>query len=196
MATVCILSRIRTAAWSVVTTSVLVPETTPKDIPNLALSTEILENWQGRFYHKRTMTNYFRPGHSVVHERFGDETVAVNLNKGLYYSLRGTANLIWLLAVNGWSQEQILKQVCASYLGDPSDIGIAVATFVDELVTEQLLVPAAASGEADGTTPALGSGAFIKPVLEKYGELEELLKVDPIHQGDELGWPTTRPPGG
>jgi hypothetical protein len=140
------------------------------------------------------MKEYFRQKTSVVHENFGDETVIVNLDTGCYYSLQNAAGSIWELAVGGKSRSQILHDVCAAYSGERSEIAASTAAFLEELLTEQLLDAAEDCEHSNGHAIAMAGGPFAKPYLQKYTDMEELLELDPIHEIDEAGWPSAKPP--
>lgn len=140
------------------------------------------------------MSVHFRPMSSVVHEQFGDETVVVNLDSGCYYSLQGAADAIWMLAVAGQSRPQILEAVGTAFSGDGNEIARATDAFLNELVAEALLEQA--DGDSATAPPDLAGGPFVTPVLQKYADMAELLQLDPIHQVDEFGWPSAKPPTG
>ena len=52
---------------------------------------------------------------AVIYEEFGDEIVAVNLDTGIYYSLRGSAYEIWLILKTDASTEEVLDALLAKY---------------------------------------------------------------------------------
>src|SRR5277367_1842346 len=114
------------------------------------------------------MPDCFQLKNSVVHERFGDETVIVNLDTGRYYSLPVVADAIWALAASGHSQQQVLEGVCAAFSGDPTEITTATADFLDQLVAEELLERVDRGVSSDAKPPAICGGQFVKPYLQKY----------------------------
>lgn len=140
------------------------------------------------------MQERFCPRKSVVYERFGDETVIVNLETGCYYSVQNTADAIWTMAVNGRSRSEILKHVTAQCSSDTLECATATTAFLDELLNEKLLDMTDVVRPTDGITLAFPHGAFIQPQLQKYTDMEELLQLDPIHEIDELGWPSAKTP--
>jgi len=138
------------------------------------------------------MDAYFRPKKSVIHEKFDDETVIVNLETGCYYSLQGTGDAVWALAASGLSEPQIVSRCCESFRGEPDVIRQAISAFVESLVREALLERSDTAGNAP--LQQFAGGAFMTPSLQKYTDMEELLQLDPIHEVDELGWPSAKPP--
>jgi len=128
----------------------------------------------------------------VVMESFEGELVLVQMKSGNYYSLQGSAPLIWELIDRGSSLEAIGDLLVERHNGDADVIRRSVQDLVDELVAESLLVPlsgaprpssAKSSGVLDLDAP------FVLPVLERYTDMQELLLLDPIHDVDETGWP-------
>lgn len=133
----------------------------------------------------------FQTKSSVVHEKFDDETVTVNLETGCYFSLRGSADAIWSLAAAGVSQSDIVSRLCTSYVGDAETIRSATDAFLDRLVEEALLERT--DREALEPAIALEGGPFEPPALQKYTDMEELLQLDPVHEVDQMGWPNAKP---
>jgi hypothetical protein len=134
---------------------------------------------------------------STVHERFGDETVILNLDSGSYYSAQGTATAIWSLVSDGASEAAILRRMRAQYAGDDDEIASATAKFLDQLVTESLVEPDNVVHSGDEQEPSVDGApgkadAFSLPLLQKYTDMEEMLLLDPIHEVDEQGWPSAR----
>lgn len=133
----------------------------------------------------------FQPKSSVVHEKFDDETVTVNLETGCYFSLKGSADAIWALAAAGHSQSQIVARLRESYDGDATEIEATTTAFLNRLVEESLLERA--NGETSTAAVALEGGLFVPPSLQKYTDMEELLQLDPVHEVDHMGWPNAKP---
>jgi hypothetical protein len=142
------------------------------------------------------MIRSFKLKPSTVHERFGDETVILNLDSGSYYSAQGTGTEIWSLVSDGASEATILQRMCAEYAGSGEEIAGATAAFLNQLVAESLVEPAIADGEAEHAPASAGApskaNAFSAPLLQKYTDMEEMLLLDPIHEVDEHGWPSAR----
>jgi hypothetical protein len=131
----------------------------------------------------------------TVHEWFGDETVIMNLDSGNYYSAQGLSDFIWNLVCDGASEAGILRRIKAEFSGNGDEISRATAQFLDKLVDEAL-VEAQYVAEGDGVqvenNPAEPAKVFSVPLLQKYTDMEEMLLLDPIHDVDEHGWPSTR----
>jgi hypothetical protein len=144
------------------------------------------------------MIRYFKLKPSVVHEKFGDETVIVSLDSGSYYSAQGTGGVIWNLVSEGSSERNIVRHIRAEFNGDSDEISRATANFLDQLIEESLVSPEYVD-DGDGSSLAHSVGkpdqVFVTPLLQKYTDMEEMLMLDPIHEVDEQGWPSTiKPP--
>lgn len=133
---------------------------------------------------------------NVAAEIMSDEVMIVNLELGHYYSLRSTGAEVWGLVEQGFTPAEITRLLEARYQGDPAQMKQAVVSFLEELKSEQIIIPRTS---APGNTPAPASNGktsvgaatvFAPPALEKYTDMQELLQVDPIHDvDDEQGWP-------
>jgi len=138
------------------------------------------------------MTRTFKPKPSIVHEKFGDETIIVNLDSGSYYSIQAVASVIWGFVVDGVSEADILRRIKAEFAGSGDAISSGTTEFLDRLVAESLVNVedmADGVGEHEAGVP---DKVFSVPVLQKYTDLDEMLLLDPIHEVDEQGWPTVR----
>ncbi len=128
----------------------------------------------------------------VVMESFEGELVLVHMKSGNYYSLQGSAPMIWDLIDRGSSLEDIGDQLVARYPNEAGEIRRSAQDLVQELAAESLIVPlAGASTPASTDRPSLleSGTTFVPPRLERYTDMQELLLLDPIHDVDETGWP-------
>lgn len=131
----------------------------------------------------------------VIAESVDGELLIINLRNGIYYSSDGTGDQIWPLLVAHASLSDIAAWLSARYSADVSEVQRAVLTFADELEREELVVPHP-GGDLPATPPETLNGvAFKAPVLHKYTDFQDLLRLDPIHDVDPTaGWPKVKPP--
>lgn len=132
----------------------------------------------------------------VSAEKIDDEVMIVSLDKGDYYSLTGVAAEVWQMIADGLSENAMRERIRAAYRGDPAEMQTSLASFIDELQKEQIIVvdeqPAA---DQSSTTETIANDdhdlpEFSQPLLEKYTDMQMLLLIDPIHEvNDEHGWP-------
>lgn len=131
---------------------------------------------------------------NVVYEIIEGEAVIVNLRKGYYYSLQAAGVNIWDAIAQGFSANEVIKNLSMYYDAKPQDIESAVTDLISKFTEEKLIVPRKPD-EPAGTLDkgsALHSGAkvkFIQPVFERFTDMEDVLLLDPIHDVDERGWP-------
>jgi len=140
-----------------------------------------------------TSGGYALSTRDVVVEAFPDETVAVNLATGRYYSLDLATVAVFELVTAGHSVGDIAAHLAAAHGADPATVESDVAAFVQQLLDQELVV-AADSGAPRGPLPAPTASAasatpYRAPTLAVYSDMEDLLLLDPIHDVDETGWP-------
>lgn len=141
------------------------------------------------------MGNYRINRPKVVADIFQDEAVAVNFDTGRYYGLSGTALAVWQSLEGNSEAGGIAAELSRRYMAEESQLQADIDAFLDRLVREGLivaeeLVRSAGTGEAaDGPARA----AWVKPELQVYEDMQDLLLLDPIHDVDETGWPAKKP---
>jgi len=122
-------------------------------------------------------------GSKVSHECVDGEVIVINMDNGTYYSIRDSGADVWQLIDAGWNRDEVLALVAVEYCDAAS---AAISLFLDELVSEGLVIDAAASKQARSVElPA----SFLTPRLEKFTDLQDLLLLDPIHEVGVAGWP-------
>ncbi len=113
-------------------------------------------------------------------DKFENETIIVDFETGIYYSLRGSACFIWECCENGLDDQSIKSMF--TNLSDDQEIQIS--TFVKELRDANLIVK---TDEKEHSDPSPQD--FTEILFEQYKDMEELIMLDPIHEVDEKGWP-------
>jgi len=131
---------------------------------------------------------------TVVSETIDGEVVMINLESGSYYSTDRIGAEIWSFIEQGTTPGEISHSMAQRYEGSPKDIEVAVLAFMKQLKEEKLIV-AHEGGEAvpNSIAPppaAAGRIPFVRPSVQKYDDMQELLLADPIHDFDEAGWPS------
>lgn len=134
---------------------------------------------------------------AVIAEVIDGEAIIVNLDSGAYYSLRDSACAIWELVAQQMTIPQVVQTLATRYAGPQEAIAAGVTALVEQMLAEQIILPAAA--ESSSGSPALppnGAGdlpPFQPPALEKFTDMADLLLLDPIHEVDAMGWPHPAP---
>lgn len=144
------------------------------------------------------MTNRFRLKQSVSTERLDGETIAIDFRSGRFYSFReSAADILWL----------ICNRVDVSYfdgvvrrhfqlINDSGSIGLEIRAFIETLAGLDLIEPD--DSPEDITQVDVGAlnlpddyerSEWRSPLLISNDQLTDLLKIDPIHDVSEGGWP-------
>lgn len=129
----------------------------------------------------------------VVAETIEDEVIVIHLKTGTYYSLRKSGAAVWQLIESGASVEESATAIESRYEGDPELIARSVAELVEQLVSEDLVVPGNPPAEAPPPRNGGGNGSrepFEVPRLEPYIDMQALIQLDPVHETDDRGWPS------
>jgi hypothetical protein len=132
----------------------------------------------------------------VVHETIEDEVLIINTESGAYYSLRGSAASIWSGIERGLSGPMLRAALLRRYTAGEAEIAAAIDPFVAELLAEDIVVLADAPN-VETPLPAVDLAEappepFVRPAIEKFSEMADLLTLDPIHDVDAAGWPYTK----
>jgi hypothetical protein len=122
----------------------------------------------------------------IIFEEFDGDLVVLNMTSGQYFGFNTSAAAVWAAMMSGVSP--------ADLAGIGPDEG-AIASFVDKLMTLELIIPDPETKPV--TTTLLGEAekaAMVEnpsaPVVEVYDDLADLIVADPIHDVDqEAGWP-------
>jgi hypothetical protein len=138
---------------------------------------------------------------NIVHENIDGETVILNLDTGNYYSVVDVGADIWEYIVKGAPAGEILSLILANYDCSRGDEESAVHSFLGELQQEGLIVALNDQVTAGSAVqevkieliPREIKASFKAPALNKYTDMQDLLLLDPIHEVDAAGWPSTKP---
>jgi hypothetical protein len=131
----------------------------------------------------------------VVREHFADETILINMDTCVYFSLNEAAREAFKLLEAGHAAEVVADALARDYAVDTTSVPDAVRGLVDELVREGLLEPADASDAPPPPAPSAGGPrrALAAPAIARYTDMQDLLLLDPIHDVDATGWPAQAP---
>ena len=145
------------------------------------MSEQLGENWY----------SVMRP--SVASEIIEGEAVIMDLRSGHYFCARDTGALIWDWLDTGHSDRQVAQRLAALCHIEETEAEAAVFTFISVLLAKNLVShsaarEAAAAPEPESNTPM----AFIPPAIEEFTDMSNLLRLDPIHDVAEVGWPVRR----
>ena len=134
---------------------------------------------------------------TVINETIENESVIINLDNGFYYSLESVGAEIWDALDKHISLSDICTGLAKKYNIEKDTAESTVNEFITQLIKENLIVPLSESERTTNNLTCLfrgrASAQFSKPVLNKFGDMQDLLLLDPIHEVDEAGWPHSKP---
>lgn len=133
----------------------------------------------------------------VVLEHFDDETVLINMQTCVYYSLSPSGCEVWKLVEAGHDTAAVIANLARRHSTDEATVAAQVTALLAQLVEEGLIELSTATA-APAEPPPLPSPSserppFIEPRLSRYSDMQDLLLLDPIHDVDASGWPNSRP---
>lgn len=115
-------------------------------------------------------------------EDFGDEIVVIHNDSGVFYSLKGRAVAVWRGLAAGLDTAALDATLRAT---SPEEAD-TVQRMLAELESKGIAVPAASPtcGVPDLAASGLGPARF-----ESNSDFDDLIRLDPIHDVADSGWP-------
>ena len=133
-------------------------------------------------------TQYSVDEEHVIFEEIDNEMVVINLLTGCYYSLNRDAALAWRLVSNGFAISDIVELGADGHGSER--LVEALRNIVRDFEAERLLhkAPCAVDRNREAID-GLDVAAIRNPAMQKHEDIQEMLKLDPIHEVTDLGWP-------
>jgi hypothetical protein len=133
---------------------------------------------------------------SVIFERFDEELVAINMDKGTYHSMAGSAADAFVLLAEEATAGELAGALTSKYAATAEQIATALAPFLEQLRDEQLIVSVETRKPRDPLQIAGNESGlpFAAPSLQAFRDLEGLLLLDPVHEVGDEGWPPPSEP--
>lgn len=125
----------------------------------------------------------------LIHETIDKETVVIDSESGIYFSITGSGYLVIQLLDQGASAEGLTARLAAAFGLDPAALRPQIEDFVTQLLTEEIIVPTADAADTSVEPVLAEDEAYTPPVLEKFTDMHDLLLMDPIHEVSDAGWP-------
>ena len=121
-----------------------------------------------------------------IHEVVEDEVIIINMEKGHYYNIKGTAKKVFVDLINGVKPHELCK-----FNQWDKKIEEKLGQFIKTLMQENIIE---VSQKNKGTHANISSIAILNldedMMLHTYTDMEEILGLDPIHEVDhQEGWP-------
>jgi len=136
---------------------------------------------------------YAKFDNNILSDVFGEEVVLVNLDSGMYYSLRGSATQIWIRLFNQYSLIEILADLIQIYQVTENQLIADINLFVTQLLELKIIKTAtdAKRKEIDFISKDVLID-YSTPVVEIFSDMQEILLLDPVHDVDKSGWPISK----
>ena len=124
---------------------------------------------------------------NIVWQAFDEESVVINLESGVYFSLNLSGALIWRLLEAGLTPAEAAERSIDA--GAPAEAREQIPGFCERLLQEGLI---AASTDGTQGQAAIAEVTFPwdPPAVSVYTDMQDLFLLDPIHDVDESGWPS------
>ena len=132
---------------------------------------------------RRSVINY----PNVVAEAFDGEWVIVHLGSGTYFSLDGSAAILWPLVISGATREEVVVQARATFPDARADLTVDVLRFYDELQSHDLITDS--SEQVSDVVASPVQEEYAPPRIGVHADLQDILLLDPVHDVDAAGWP-------
>jgi hypothetical protein len=127
---------------------------------------------------------------SLEWERVNGEVIVISFSSGKYFSLSGPAADVWHLLLRGINPAGLLEVLSESWL--KSDLASdEIMPFVEDCLKEGLV---AETGTEEVMTITelpndLNRSNWTTPFLMTFGNLKDLIMVDPVHDSSLINWP-------
>lgn len=130
---------------------------------------------------------------NILSDVFGEEVVLVNLESGVYYSLKYSAAQIWIRLINQYSPTEVFADLIQIYQVDENDLMSDINLFFTQLLEDKIIKIASETEKKSIEFNSKGIlVTYTSPVLETFSDMQEILLLDPVHDVDKAGWPISK----
>jgi hypothetical protein len=143
------------------------------------------------------MTVHYTVLPTVSMERLDGETIVIDFESGRFYSFReSAADLLWLISLG--IEFALFESVLQRYFSiqDINELTRDVDSFIETILSLNLIEKIVVNSEIDSAGLSdvelpedYLRRDWVSPLLVSNDELSDLLKIDPIHDVTESGWP-------
>jgi hypothetical protein len=128
----------------------------------------------------------------ISHDRLQDEVIIINVGSGAYYSGSGPAADVWSILTGGSTIADAARVLASAYSAQEDTVARDLETAVNFLIERGLIESVSGNGSASIALPEAVRGEWMMPQFDEYTDMWELIKLDPIHETDEVGWPVAK----
>lgn len=112
--------------------------------------------------------------------------MVIDTESGVFYSLRGVASPMWLAVEAGVSAADLAAGLQARF-PEVTAPEADVASFLEPLTRDGVVT--GSDTPSSGAATIAWPDAYVPAVVERHGDMNDLLLVDPLHDVDDTGWP-------
>lgn len=131
----------------------------------------------------------------VSHDRLNDEVIVINAASGAYYSGAGTAADLWTLISQGATVSETARILASEYACDEAtalgDIDKCVRSLVERGLIQENNEDS--QPQSPHALPQAVRTAWTAPEFDEYTDMWDLIRLDPIHEAGDAGWPFADP---
>lgn len=129
----------------------------------------------------------YRVNEQIVAETFDEETVLIDVDRGVYFSMHGSAYTVWRSFEEPRTPHAACNELAAELPPAERD---SVEKIIADLAARNLIIAAEETATSPRPLPSLALASFAAPVLGVYTDLADLIGIDPVHEVDaDAGWP-------
>ncbi|MBN3039542.1 MAG: PqqD family protein [Candidatus Omnitrophica bacterium] len=132
---------------------------------------------------------------TVIYKILGDEAVLINYENGKYYWVEKiAASLLSSLEQGIYEIDSLGERLSNRYNIKGIDISKDINDFIEQLRAESLIVDddniiSNSRPASESPNQPLEKLPYEKPILHVFDDMQELIKLDPVHEIDGRGWP-------
>jgi len=114
-------------------------------------------------------------------EDFGDEIVVIDASSGAFYSIKGRAMAVWRACARGLDLASLERAM--------SQLDAGERQVLDGMVSDLHIAGILAHGETAAGGDRLAWDGYAPALFEKNDDFNDLIRLDPIHDVTDQGWP-------
>jgi hypothetical protein len=128
----------------------------------------------------------------IAAEIIDNEVVIVDLKAGIYNSITGSGTVVWQALSAGQLRDEVVKTLLDWFDVSADEAAPEVDLVLRKLVEGALIRPRNSNdsqrSQANLPIPA-HKAPFERSQITSYNDMEDVLRLDPVHDFDEYGWP-------
>ena len=129
----------------------------------------------------------------IISKIFEGELTIINMETGEYFAAGGIVLDLWTLLAEQITLVEMVGVIKERFEGDASTIAAEVTRLVDLLCAGKLIVATSRLPAARSAATAPAPQPWLGGWIEAYGDMKDLLLLDPVHDVGAAAWPGAPP---